>query len=245
MPFTPSHAALVLPLLKNRKLSATGLIIGSMAPDFAYFFTLSTEGKYSHTLLSILYFNIPVTIFLGWMFHEVVKKNLLACLPAFFRDRFYDTYYFEFVPYLRANLVSFAISAALGTASHIFWDSFTHADGYFASRLPFYQSIVVPYEGVRYPLFYALQYISSFIGLLCILVYILLKERRPLPPPNMAAFLYWLTLLTIAVIVVVIRFTIFARVNDTEGVRVVVLISGLCLGGVISGLIDFRRKELV
>jgi hypothetical protein len=245
MPFTPSHAAIVLPWLKSRKLSATGLIVGSMAPDFAYFFTLSTEGKYSHTLLSILYFSIPVTIFLGWLFHEVVKKNLLACLPAFFSERFYDTYQFEFVPYLRANLVPFAISAALGAASHILWDSFTHAEGYFASNLPFYEGVVVPYEGVRYPLFYALQYISSFIGLFFILVYVLLKERRPLPSNNVAAFPYWLTLLTIAAIVIVVRFTVFSRGNDTEGVRIVVLISGLCLGGVVSGLIDFRRKELV
>jgi hypothetical protein len=61
----------------------------------------------------------------------------------------------------------------------------------------------------------------------------------------MAAFPYWLTLLTIAVMVIVIRFTVYARANDTEGVRIVVLISGLCLGCVVSGLIDFRRKELV
>jgi hypothetical protein len=245
MPFTPSHAALVLPILKSRKLSATGLIIGSMAPDFAYFFTLSTEGKYSHTLLSILYFNIPVTIFLAWLFHAVVKKNLLVCLPAFFRDRFYDTYHVDFVPYLRANLVPFALSAAFGAASHILWDSFTHADGYFASKLPFYEGVVVPYEGVRYPLFYALQYISSFIGLFFILVYVLMKERRPLPTRNVAVFPYWLTLLAVAAIVVVVRFTLFSRGNDTEGVRIVVLISGLCLGCIISGLIDFRRKELV
>lgn len=245
MPFTPSHAALVLPLLKNRKLSATGLIIGSMAPDFAYFFTLSTEGKFSHTLLSIVYFNIPVTILLAWLFHEVVKKNLLASLPAFLRDRFYDTYCFEFVPYLRANLVPFVISAALGTVSHILWDSFTHAEGYFVTRLPFYEGAVVPYEGVRYPLFYALQYISSFVGLFFILIYMLLKERRPLPSPNVAVLPYWLTLLTITAIVVAVRFTVYARVNDTEGVRIVVLISGLCLGCVVSGLIDFRRKELV
>ncbi|SEF46838.1 protein of unknown function [Flavobacterium urumqiense] len=40
MPFTFSHPAIILPFLKNKKLSATALIIGSMSPDFEYFFRM-------------------------------------------------------------------------------------------------------------------------------------------------------------------------------------------------------------
>jgi hypothetical protein len=243
MPFTPSHAAIVLPLLKHKNLSATALIIGSMAPDFAYFFTMSTEGKYSHSLLSILYFNIPVTFFLAWLFHEVAKKNLIGSLPAFIRERFWDTYSFAFIPYIRAHFISFALSAALGTVSHIFWDSFTHAEGYFAQVLPFYKDVVVPYKGVRYPLFYALQYISSIVGLIFIVLYILSTERRPFVLPQ-STVLYWFTLVAIAGIVVAVRFTLYAKTNDSEGTRIIGCISGLCLGCVFSGLLPLKKNEL-
>jgi len=39
MPFTFSHPAIVLPLatLRRQWISATGLIIGSITPDFEYF----------------------------------------------------------------------------------------------------------------------------------------------------------------------------------------------------------------
>src|SRR3982751_3185959 len=50
MPFTVSHAAAVLPLQRfgSHKLPLTALMIGSMAPDFGYFFSRE-ESRRSHT----------------------------------------------------------------------------------------------------------------------------------------------------------------------------------------------------
>ena len=98
MPFTPAHPAIVLPFLKIKpeRVSATALVIGSIAPDFEYFFKMSVSGQHSHTLLGILYFDIPVTIGLAFLFHGVVKRNLIANLPAFFQYRFQPILQLEF-----------------------------------------------------------------------------------------------------------------------------------------------------
>ena len=47
MPFTVSHAAAVLPLhrLSNHKLPLTALMVGSMAPDFGYIYSLRGEPR--------------------------------------------------------------------------------------------------------------------------------------------------------------------------------------------------------
>ena len=52
MPFTFSHPAIVLPLkyLPKKWFSFTGLIIGSMTPDFEYFLRMKVKSDYSHTL---------------------------------------------------------------------------------------------------------------------------------------------------------------------------------------------------
>src|SRR5687768_17605098 len=109
MPFTPAHAAAVIPFLKMnpRYVSATGLVIGSIAPDFEYFFKFSVESFYSHSVWGILYFNIPVTVLLAFVFHSVVKKNLIGNFPRALRDRFQHVLAFNFIEYLKKNPFAF------------------------------------------------------------------------------------------------------------------------------------------
>jgi hypothetical protein len=70
MPFTPAHPAIVLPLIRSRYFSATGLIIGSLSPDFEYFFKMSVDSIYSHSKVGLFYFDLPVTIVLALLFQS-------------------------------------------------------------------------------------------------------------------------------------------------------------------------------
>lgn len=58
MPFTFSHPAIILPFkyLPNRWISMTGLIIGSLTPDFEYFIRMKIESYYSHTNAGLFLF---------------------------------------------------------------------------------------------------------------------------------------------------------------------------------------------
>lgn len=78
MPFTFAHPAIILPLpfLNKRWFSLTGLIIGSMIPDFEYFIRMRIQSIYSHTLAGIFWFDLPLALLISFIFHNKVK-NLL------------------------------------------------------------------------------------------------------------------------------------------------------------------------
>src|SRR5580765_7324040 len=104
MPFTFSHPALVLPLIKARlKLSATGLIIGSMIPDFEYFIRMTDISKYSHTLTGIFWFDIPLALFVCFIYHLVVRNSLFDNLPSFLKERVSAYKGFDWSGYFQKN----------------------------------------------------------------------------------------------------------------------------------------------
>ena len=235
MPFTPAHSAIVLPLIKSKRFSATGLIIGSMVPDFEYFFKMSVNSRFSHTLGGLFYFGIPVTIFLALLFHEVVKKNLIDNLPAIVQQRLQPLRQFQFIPYFRTHYLVFMISALVGAGSHIGWDAFTHADGYFVAELPFvYKGAVVPLDGARYPLWYALQHISTWVGLAVLVVYLAVQPatRQSIAKPSIW---YWLCVIGIGLLVVMLRFQ-FNFDKAFLGDLVVSSISATTLAMIVLGL---------
>lgn len=90
MPFTFSHPAIVLPLtyLPKKWFSLTGLIIGSITPDFEYFIRMKVQRDYSHTLSGLFWFNLPLGILLAFIFHGIVRNSLIENLPLFLKSRF-------------------------------------------------------------------------------------------------------------------------------------------------------------
>ncbi|HMG92771.1 MAG TPA: DUF4184 family protein [Chryseolinea sp.] len=243
MPFTPAHPAIILPFIRSRYFSATGLIAGSMSPDFEYFFKMSVSSVYSHTVAGLFYFDLPVTILIALVFHLIVKKNLIYNLPLFLQKKFQALLEFDFVKYLKEHVWIFVISGLLGAASHILWDSFTHNNSFFAQTLPVYKSVHVPFDGVRYPLFYALQHISTAVGLTVVLIYILSMRSWPVHSYSKQKFLYWFTLASIAMVITWVRFLIRPLGTDI-GNLIVSIISGLLLAFVCCGLINFKRTNI-
>jgi Domain of unknown function (DUF4184) len=242
MPFTAGHPAIILPFIRSRYLSATGLIVGSLSPDFEYFLKMSVNGIHSHTKAGLFYFDLPVTIVLSLLFHQLVKGNLIANSPPFFQRRFQDTLQFNFLNYLKNHWGIFLLSALLGAASHIFWDSFTHNNRFFVRQFSeIYQNTSVPFNGANYPLFYVLQQISTIVGMVIVTIYIIFKKPvvgLDIVKPRIT---YWLLVFAIGVIVLRIRFFInFADYN--LGNVVVTSISGLLIGVVCCGFINFKNS---
>lgn len=238
MPFTAAHPAIVLPLLKRRGFSALGLVVGSVAPDFEYFFKMQVSSAHSHTLAGVLYFDLPVTFFLAWLFLRVVKTNLFSNLPPFFQRRLRPMAELD-ISKVFANWPIFALSALIGSLSHLFWDGFTHGNTFFVRNLSFYDGAYIPFAGVKYPLWYALQHISTAIGLTVVLIYILCLPARDglITKPALA---YWFVVITTATVMFVLRFQIWPR-DLKEGNTVVSAISGLCGGVVVAGLMSFNN----
>ena len=90
MPFTFSHPAIVLPLtyFPKKWFSLTGLVIGSLTPDFEYFLRMRIKSNYSHTIDGLFWFDLPLGLLLAFIFHDIVRNSLFDNLPTFFKSRF-------------------------------------------------------------------------------------------------------------------------------------------------------------
>ena len=194
MPFTFSHPAIILPLKKLPKkyISMTGLIVGSITPDFEYF--LRMKSKYSHTISGILWYDLPMGIFLAFIFHNLIKEALINNMPLFFEARFIDLRNFNWNSYFKKNWYIVIISIIIGICSHILWDGFTHRTGHFVKMFPVLESSVKLF-GTKIPIYRGLQHISTLIGGI-----VVIKVVINLPPdPNCifqkGKYKYWVFLI--------------------------------------------------
>ncbi|CAL1516349.1 DUF4184 family protein [Chitinophaga sp. MM2321] len=174
MPFTISHIAIVVPFTcrPHKYLSATGLIIGSMVPDFLYFILLNPYFNGGHQWWGIFVYDIPLSLLLAFLYHNGVKPALISQLPAWAGNRIGHFRSFNWDHYFQRHYLVVIASVILGVLSHFFLDAFTHGDGYFVGLLPFLQQDVSLFAHPM-KMWYLLQYISSIAGLLIILYFFL------------------------------------------------------------------------
>ena len=143
MPFTISHAAVVLPIHRFAKkhLSLTGLIVGSMCPDLEYFSRMQILATYGHLWLKGLGFNIFIGLIYCFVFHYLVRNPLILHLPQIGKRRLISFCSFQWGRYFIKNWWIVIGSLILGIYSHLLWDAFTHEWGFFAKRIPYLQQI--------------------------------------------------------------------------------------------------------
>lgn len=199
MPFTFSHPAIILPFvfLPKRFYSMTGLVIGSLTPDFEYFIRMKIQSNYSHTIAGAFWFDIPLGILLCFIFHNIVRDSMFKNLPKVLSTRFSQFSKFDWNSYFRKNWFVVLSSILVGALSHIFWDSFTHEKGYFVSALPVL-SETISLIGNQVPILKFLQHSSTILGgfALAIAIVKIKPENIIVVPINLK---YWaiLSILTI------------------------------------------------
>lgn len=205
MPFTFSHPAIVLPLtfLPRQWFSLTGLVIGSLTPDFEYFLRMKIQSNYSHTLFGLFWFDIPLGLILVFIFHIIVRNSLFDNLPTILKSRLYTFKQFNFNKYFKSNWLVVLISILIGAASHLFWDSFTHDHGYFVQTIPKLTNTVNLF-GKQIPTFKILQHISTVVGGL-IIAYALFKLPIDKTVTGHFNLKYWGVLLMLTIIIIAVR----------------------------------------
>ncbi|AXI76683.1 DUF4184 family protein [Peterkaempfera bronchialis] len=182
MPFTFSHPAAVLPLLRRGRargpLVASALVAGSMAPDVPYFADSLIRGTFeygtvTHSLWAIPTVDVAIAGALVAAWHGLLREPLTALLP----DRWAAAVHTLTAPRRRglrpADAGWFVLSAAVGAATHVGWDAFTHHDRAGVRLLPVLNRTV---SGE--PLFHLLQYGSSAVALVWLAVYAVRTTRR-------------------------------------------------------------------
>ena len=236
MPFTFSHPAIVLPLKKisGKMLSLTGLVIGSVTPDFEYFIRMNVHGYYSHTLLGLLWFDLPLGLLLTFIYHNIVRDQLISNLPEILNRKLSAFKYFDWVAYFKQNWITVLVSILIGAASHLFWDAFTHDDGYFANKVTFAKKNVEVCD--------ILQQLSTLVGGLVVVFAILSLKSQSLDQSD-KKYKYWIWVFSITVVAFVISNLTGVRLHYYTSIitlMVIRVISAFLIGLTVTPLLIGR-----
>jgi hypothetical protein len=233
MPFTFSHPIFAWPLkrLSPKQLSATGLVLGSMAPDFEYFLMLEPYRSIGHTLPGLFMQAMPLSVLFAVVFHGLIKRPLARHLPSVCRlDARACSLIGEWRLRSVRDWIVFLASVTIGFITHVAVDGLTHARGYFVSRLPVLQQAVLPHL----PLYKLLQYGLSLLGLAVIFGYILWRLGRCEPAPTFRSGVtskhkigFWLITLAVSAVVIAVKLLVS---GVSIGILVVAPITGSFLG---------------
>ena len=205
MPFTFSHPAIILPLtyLPRKWYSLTGLTVGSLIPDFEYFIRMKMQSTYSHTLDGIFWFDLPLGIIVTFTFHNIIRDNLYHNFYLGLKLRLITYTQLDWNSYFKKNWIVVIISIVIGASSHIFWDSFTHEQGYFISIIPALTNTKVLFN-FQIPAYKLLQHTSTLLGGFAILFF-LFKLPKHKYAPIQSNSKYWSIVVGLTLLVIVVR----------------------------------------
>ncbi|MBT2366659.1 DUF4184 family protein [Streptomyces sp. ISL-10] len=187
MPFTLSHAAAVLPGIRTNgaargPLFASGLVLGSFAPDMTYFAASFAPGamelgEMTHGPAGVLTVDAAITVVLLalWL---LVRDPLVALLPHGWQARVHAVLrgraWHERPPLTAAFW--FYASAVIGATTHVVWDAFTHFDRWGVRMMPVLGEAVA-----GMPLYTYAQYGSSALAFVALTWFWVSALRRAEP----------------------------------------------------------------
>lgn len=200
MPFTPAHAAAVLPLLalRSRWLDGAALVAGAMAPDFEYFLRFRMSSGISHSWPGLFVFDVPVAVLLVVLFRRVVAAPLGRAAPA----RAGAWLSAPWRPGI-VGVVRLFPSALLGATTHLLWDACTHRTGFVVERSPLLAHVFhLPVLG-DVAVYRTLQHASTVLGLALLAVAWRRLPKDPHAAPVRATLITFVMLPLIAAAIAV------------------------------------------
>ena len=224
MPFTGSHPAAVLPLLRT-PLPASALVAGSIAPDVPFYLPVVLPWD-THTALAV----VTVDVLFGglaWaVWHALLAPAALSAAPAGVRGRLSGVPLGLRRRLRSARVVGLVLTAlALGAAVHVLVDEFTHPGRWGATHLPVLARAWGPLPGVRW-----LDYAGGGVGGVVLLAWLVRWWRRAPADPASARPRWWLPWAVIAAAGLVAGLTATVGTPDLRSAAVAAAFRG---GGVV------------
>jgi hypothetical protein len=241
MPFTLAHPAAILPFtfLKKKWYSFTGLIIGSVIPDFEGFLRPGYEKTFSHTWGGMFWFDLPLGFLAAFVFHYLVRAAIIENLPGVLYKRFSMFRVFSWKGYFSKHFVAVVLSMLIGITTHLVWDRITHTDTYgYAEKA----GIDMEPEKKRETRV-VLQYASTIVGVIFMMWWVWKLPSSRAPAARRVWTPYWLIVVAVAVLVwlYIPRGPIVASDYDIANTGM----TGCILGVIIaSALYRFRMNRI-
>lgn len=205
---------------------------------------MKIESNYSHTFFGLFWFDVPLGLFVAFLYHLYIRDALIQNLPYFITSRLLVFKNFDWLSYCKQNLLVVVASVFIGAISHLFWDSFTHENGYFVSKIPILKASIL-WNGFQIPYLKIAQHGSSFMGFLVLFLSYLGLEKHKLNEKIKINLNYWLLFFAIILVVILIRFE-FSVNNIAIGNAIVSLISALLIALVsVPILLKIQYKKII
>jgi hypothetical protein len=142
----PAHQGLIVPVKLRwpRAVDGTALCIGAATPDLAYPLGPWLSAQ-SHTILGLLVWSVPATLVMAALVRWRAADGIFASMPDLGPLRLRS---YRVLGWRRPAIVVTAISAVVGSGSHVLIDGFTHAGRWGASALGLNDEVgTVPIRG--------------------------------------------------------------------------------------------------
>jgi hypothetical protein len=216
----------------------TGLIVGSVTPDFEYFMRMKVESIYSHTLLGMFWFDLPLSLLLSFVYHYIIRNSFICNSPVFLKKRLSRYMDFNWLHYLKHHFFVIISCLLVGISSHIFWDSFTHPRGSFVKFIPFLKesSYIL---GFHIPNSSVLHIISTIVGAAVIFYAIMRMPKATDYAKSRNPLYYWFIVIGTGVVVVNIR--ILTGMHYWEYPNIATCIASGCIAGSIIAPLFLER----
>lgn len=166
MPLSPAHPAAVLPL-QRLGLPLSALVVGSVVPDAPVYLPVGVEYQTTHSG-----WGIAVDVVLGlavlWLWFALLRDAVVDLTPSL-RTRAPARARLD----LRAWLLA-PLALAIGSATHVLWDSATHDWGFIVEEFAFLREEYSQMRGYQW-----LQHLSTAAGSAVVAAYCVHQlERR-------------------------------------------------------------------
>ena len=164
MPWTFAHpaAAIFVRRFGGASLPLSGLVVGSLSPDFGYYVGAFGLATHAHTLRGTLDVCLP-SAFVLLLIVLRLRRVLVAPLPQPHRRAI------EGLPspsFWTASDAARMIAALwIGAMTHVAWDSFTHASGLMVSIIAPLREVLFEVPGRRFATYNILQHAGTLFGL--------------------------------------------------------------------------------
>lgn len=167
MPFTVSHVAAVLPGARTA-LPTAALVVGAMAPDIPYFLPRGPWSLPTHTIGGVLLWAPLLGLVAVVAWYLLVARAAYAWAPQPLRQRLPARATADDRLGSVGAVALVYVALAIGAATHVMWDAFTHNDGWVVERVPALTRSIEWLPGDLAAYRWA-QYASSVLGMAILL----------------------------------------------------------------------------
>ena len=154
---------------------------GSVTPDLPYFVPGLPFKSLGHSAPGLLLFCLPAGLLAYGAFHLLLAPLSYELAPGSLRSRVPRDQCRGALPAHTALAV--VASVLIGAATHLAWDSFTHAKGAVVLHLPALSSEIVSWQGYTVYVYKVLQHGSTFAGLALLAYWCVRWYQRALVSP--------------------------------------------------------------